>query len=694
MKKILIYFTYLTLLLISCSTKIDLIENGDVSNETEKWGLYVNSPGKGMMIAKNKEIIYFVDMMGTDKWHIQGHYAGLTFIKGVTYELSFDMASSMDRDAQIRIQLDSDPYTAYLEKDIKLTDKMTNYKFTFIMEEESDEYAKLCFNIGKFDGMPREPHEIRVDNLSIKVDANTIINAENNLNKPIIAINQLGYKPSSIKEVRISEKADEFTIKTLDTNETLFTGTFLEPIDDPASGEMVYVGDFTSFSQKGEFIIEVPNLGSSYPFEIQDNIYNDLYKSVEKMFYYQKCGVELTKDEAGVWAHDACHTAEATIYGTNKKLDVSGGWHDAGDYGRYTSPGIKAVADLFIASEYNKEILNITKHELDWLLKMQDNLSGGVYHKVTTKNFIGSVMPDKNSDELIISPISATATGAFAAIMAKTSRLYKDSDPIFSDKTLKASLLAWKWLELNQDVPGFTNPVGISTGEYGDSNDGDERFWAAIELFLTTKNLEFQDYAIKSYSETNWKGLSWADVGSYGIISYIFDSSKNKDSDFNELLTKSFLDRVKELSDSSLKDGYGISLGVNYQWGSNELVADNAMSLLLAYQLNKNQLYVNQAITHIHYLLGANSLGQSYISGFGENTINNPHHRPTNAAGEVVPGMLAGGPNKNLQDPLAKSKLEGMAPAKCFLDAEPSYSTNEITIYWNSPLYAALSALQ
>lgn len=694
MKKVLSLMLSIFFLLLSCTSSTELIENGKVTKETEKWGLFVNSPGKGMMIAKNEEIIYFVDMIGSDKWHLQGYYAGLTFIEDASYTLSFDMASSIPRDAQIRIQLDSSPYTGYLEKDIKLTEKMTNYKFDFVMEEESDNFAKLCFNIGKFDGMTREPHEIRVDNLSIKVNNKTLKVPEKKEAEPIIAINQLGYKPLSIKEVRINTEAKGFILKSADTGSILYTDVFTGPIDDPASGEMVYVGDFTNFTNTGSFIIEVPDIGESYTFEIQESIYDDLYKAVEKMFYYQKCGADLTKDKAGIWAHNACHTAEATIFGTTTKLDVTGGWHDAGDYGRYTSPGVKAVADLFIASEYNKDILNVTRYELDWLLKMQDIVSGGVYHKVTTKNFIGSVMPDKNLDELFISPISATATGAFAAIMAKTSRLYKETDPLFSENTLKASLKAWNWLEQNQNVPGFTNPKGISTGEYGDSIDGDERFWASIELFLTTGTMKFQDYAIKSYTEKNWKGLSWANVGSYGVISYIFDSSENKDANFNKLLTKSFLDRVKELSDSSLKDGYGISLGVNYEWGSNELVADNAMSLLLANKLNKNELYLDQAMTHIHYLLGANSLGQSYISGFGDNTIEHPHHRPTDATGEVVPGMLAGGPNKSLQDPLAKNKLIGMAPGKCFLDAQPSYSTNEITIYWNSPLYAALSALQ
>lgn len=673
---------------------IELIENGNVSNETTKWGLYINPPAKGSITAENEEIHYNIINRGTEKWHMQGYYAGLSIKEGLTYFLNVDMASSVPRTAQIRIQRDSSPYNAYLVEDIQLTTEMQHFSFQFVMEEKSDDFAKLCFNIGQFDAETIELHKIRVDNLSLKEDKSTMLETKEMQEQPIIAINQLGYLPESIKEVRISSKAERFVIKSVTAEEELFSGKFTGPIDDPASGDLVYKGDFSALKERGEYVIEIPSLGRSYPFKIAESVYSDLYSAVEKVFYYQQCGIELSKEEAGHWAHKACHTQEAIIYNTDNKMDVTGGWHDAGDYGRYVSPGAKTVADLFIAADYNKDILKVTKYELDWLLKMQDAKSGGVYHKVTTRRFIGSVMPDKNFDELVLSPISATATGTFAAILAKSARLYSTIDPAFSKDALSAALNAWDWLERNPNIPGFTNPESILTGEYDDNEDGDERFWAAVELYLTTGEDQFLQYSKASYNKNKWYGLTWANVGSYGVISYIFDDSTFKDLEFKNQLTKDLLATVESISKKSEADGYGISLGIEYIWGSNEVVADNAMLLLLANRIKENSLYKDQAMTHLHYLLGANSLGQSYISGFGGKTILNPHHRPTNATGEVVPGMLAGGPNKGLQDPLAESKLAGRAPAKCFIDAEPSYSTNEMTIYWNSPLYAILSALQ
>ena len=68
-------------------------------------------------------------------------------------------------------------------------------------------------------------------------------------------------------------------------------------------------------------------------------------------------------------------------------------------------PGAKAVADLLLAFEdYDKvfsdnvgipesgngtpDVLDEVRYELEWMFKMQDEQSGGVYHKVTGLNFM------------------------------------------------------------------------------------------------------------------------------------------------------------------------------------------------------------------------------------------------------------------------------------------------------------------
>ena len=59
-----------------------------------------------------------------------------------------------------------------------------------------------------------------------------------------------------------------------------------------------------------------------------------------------------------IFAHKECHNTMARIYGTDKYIDVSGGWHDAGDYGRYTVAAAKSVVDLMMAYECFPDVFN------------------------------------------------------------------------------------------------------------------------------------------------------------------------------------------------------------------------------------------------------------------------------------------------------------------------------------------------
>ena len=99
------------------------------------------------------------------------------------------------------------------------------------------------------------------------------------------------------------------------------------------------------------------------------------------------------------------------------------------------------------------------------------------------------------------------------------------------------------------------------------------------------------------------------------------------------------------------------------------------------------------AAEHLHYLLGRNALSQCYVTGFGRNPVFNPHHRPSEAANKALPGMVAGGPNQKLEDPYVQTLLRGFPPQKCYIDNAQSYSTNEVTIYWNTPMYLLMCLL-
>ena len=463
--------------------------------------------------------------------------------------------------------------------------------------------------------------------------------------------------------------------------------------------------------EEGTYRIEDAT-GASYEFKVGDKVYNDLLKDAFRFLYTQRCGIEIEEKYAGSYAHRACHTGEATIHGTNNKKKVTGGWHDAGDYGRYVVPGAVTVADLFLAYEDARslwdskwgdsmdipesgngipDILDEAKYELDWMLMMQDEVNGGVYHKITCREFPGFVMPEEETEELVLSPISNTATADFAAVMAKASVIYKDIEPEFAKDCLAAAKKAWKYLETAPVGQGFRNPDDIVTGEYPDMRDPDERYWAAVELYSATGDETYAKYYRSILDQYVKDGYGWADVSSYGNKAYLrMDKSKQEDK-YVKLISEHLKNRAQELTGFIDSDGYMCDLGEDYIWGSNMDVVNRARMILDSVAVNGGDK--NKAYQQLSYLLGANTLSQSFVTGYGTVSTEHPHHRVAIVKQYALPGMVAGGPNKNIEDPFAKSTLQGVSPAKCYVDNEQSYSTNEVTIYWNSPLIYLLSTM-
>ncbi len=233
----------------------------------------------------------------------------------------------------------------------------------------------------------------------------------------------------------------------------------------------------------------------------------------------------------------------------------------------------------------------------------------------------------------------------------------------------------------------FTNPEHILSGEYGDVTDIDERYWAAAELYRTTGEDKYhQDFLALFIKVEDKLTLGWSDVGGYGTLAYLY--SDHTDDKVYHALRSLWLDFAKELEQRSKGDGYGITLAIeDYKWGSTMILLNQCMHLIIANHLLGKAEYEDLITANWDYLFGMNPMDVSYVTGLGERHIMNPHHRPSAADGvmEPVPGLVSGGPCAGLYDEAAKELCQGMPPAKCFIDHVESYSTNEITIYWNSP---------
>lgn len=536
-----------------------------------------------------------------------------------------------------------------------------------------------------------------------------------------IKVDQAGYLPGALKIALVSAPAREFEVKHSSTGKTVFRGRLGEPVKDAESGDTLQAADFSKLTKAGRYYLEAPGVGRSWTFSIGNDAYSRPWYLAMRSYYAQRCGtaVDLGPEFPG-FRYDACHAVGAFHASSGKTGPAPSkkGWHDAGDYGRYiVNSGITtgtllwtyelyapkaAKVRLNIPETSNKtpDLLDEIRWNLEWMLTMQDT-DGGVWHKQTTEKFSGFVMPDKDTMPSVVIGVGqapwkgSCATADFAAVMAVAARVYKAHDPAFASDALKAAEGAWQWLEKNPNVL-FRNPAGVNTGAYGDRSCADERLWAAAELYRTTRGADYE----KAFAGA-WPALketirgegpqSWANVAPLGMWTYALAQGPG-----SEEITQLIIKAADQVARRSAANGYRIAMTAkDYVWGSNAVVANYAMQLLVANALRPDARYRDAALDHIHYLLGRNTHSLSFVSAVGENAMRHPHHRPSGADRNDAPwpGFLAGGPNARRQDEAMKKLPDGLAPAKMYLDGQASYATNEVAINWNAPLVFVLAAM-
>lgn len=552
-----------------------------------------------------------------------------------------------------------------------------------------------------------------------------------------VFVNQCGYLPGMRKKVTIrTDKPTAFSVHK-SSGEFVLGGTADKRVENASAGETDFIGDFSALTEPGRYYIMTENRSESDTFVIADHVYDHVLQKAFAFFYLQRCGCDLPEQAAGAYAHRACHTGSALVYGTKERREVSGGWHDAGDYGRYVGPGAMAVAQLLYAWERHPSLcgsylspapgapeaacsktaadspgadtarpgdadpqkrllpawLEELKYELDWMKKMQRE-DGALYHKASCRSFCGFIMPEEEQEEIVISPVSVTATGDFAAVCAMAVRFYENYLPAYAAELAEAAKRAYDAMKAMELPGGFKNPPEISTGEYGDGCDRDERYWAAAELYKTFGDAKYREDFERLAAEKIYLGYGWADMGSYGNLAYL-STDRPVDEALKSAVQKEMLSRADTLLKVVSADGYGTSLTEKeYVWGSNMNLANNGLHLFDAWKLTGDRKYLDAASEQLHCLLGRNPMGLCYVTGCGSDAIRHPHHRPSGFQGKAMPGMLSGGPCSWLADETVKGVFTTpVPPAKCLCDMTGSYSTNEVTIYWNSAFLQLLASV-
>ena len=556
-----------------------------------------------------------------------------------------------------------------------------------------------------------------------------------------IRLNQIGFYPEATKvAVVVGENTGgKFYVKTPDRTKTVYTGQLSATKPGEFSKKPSRIADFSAFTKTGSYVVDIPGVGYSFAFDIKKDIHQAVATASLKGFYYQRMSTDLPEKYAGKWHRAAGHAnSRALVHAsaaspqrpTGTVISSIRGWFDAGDYNKYIVNSGITMGTLLSAYEdfpaYFKnqntnipesgnnvpDILDETLWNLRWMLTMQDPNDGGVYHKLTNPAFDGMIMPNEATKDRYVVQKGTAAALDFAAVMAQASRIYKNFDkdfPGLADSCSAAAIRAWDWAQKNPKVVYDQNAINkefdpdITTGAYGDQEFKDEFIWAAAELYVTTKQDKYYT-AVNLYPDNNMPLPSWAQVrllGYYTLLRFSDNLTPTGKKDLPELknrLTSFADDLIAGVNERTYRTVMGKTES-DYIWGSSSVAANQGIALIQAYKITGNSKYLIGALSNLDYLLGRNATGYSFLTGYGEKSTANPHHRVSVADGitEPVPGLLSGGTNARASQQDKCQGYTATSPDEVYLDDNCSYASNEIAINWNSPfvyLASALEALQ
>lgn len=704
---------------------------------------------------------------GEDRWDCQFRHRGLTIESGKHYTVSFDITASKDCTYYTKIgdlaepfaedwhgEPDDSQHEAYWNVQPLTANKTVTVNGSFTATRTAE--VEWAFHIGG-DSVPAGT-VFTFDNMSlICTDSDTYDYVKpETWNRAGILTNQVNYFPQLEKKATLlSDQTSSVSFSLLDeSGKTVFTGDSSVLGEDADSGDSVHVLDFSKFQEPGTYTLEADGQ-KSRSFSIGGTAYYSgmLYDALN-YFYQNRSGIAIesqfiTSGDSTSLARAAGHsndTARITtdwddLNSNGGTQDVTGGWYDAGDHGKYVVNGgislwmmqnqyehakqkgdTSAYEDGTMSIPENNngypDLLDEARWEMEWMLKMivQDGeYADMAYHKVHDIKWTALGMtPADDTLERILKPPTTCATLNLAACAAQASRLWRDLDSDFSKQCLDAAEAAYAAAKKHPDLYAPIDQ-SIGGGPYGDDDATDEFYWAAAELYLTTGDSSYQ----KDMKASDWyldvpttlKGgesvdtvasFDWEHTAALGSISLsLYPDQLGKDA---EKLSDAFSEAADTYLQLEDEQGYGQPYAAStisssdsdngYVWGSNSFVIDNAIILAYAYDLTDNTDYLNGAATAMDYLLGRNPVDYSYVTGYGTHAVQYPHHRFwAHQLSESFPmapsGVLVGGPNSGIEDPWVQGsgwKKGEIPPAKCYLDHIEAWSVNECTINWNEPL--------
>ena len=537
-------------------------------------------------------------------------------------------------------------------------------------------------------GPPGTTGWIEVDDIEFYGKGEAVTKApEANPIRPEPKVNQLGYGPGAPQEFTVTSGPDIHigtTFLILDeTGKQVFNGKIRGPLfDDQAStGEKVFRTDFGPIQTPGRYRVEAAGKTSAF-FPVAQDPYRTLFTDALRCFTLIRCGAAVDDAATGI-RHPACHLGDAKFRDDPaKSADLAGGWHNAGDFGKWTHEAAISCAWMMWLEELRagKEptrapLLAEARWGLEWMLKMQRK-DGSVWHKVDTEpNFCFGTSPDLDPYDRFAAGAGSLDAAVFIGATAQASRVFRAVDPAFADRCAQAAKRSWAWLESHPQV-------AQTDIYYKDPDPSQEKFWALGEMARLTGDKELAERYAQDARAVPLRPVSWMQPQFFGYLAHWTDPKVSAGERADGLSTLGAMCDADVAA--SKANGYGVALApADYCWESNENLLHRTAVLLVADRLTGDEAYRDAALRQMDYLLGLNSLAFSFVAGEGDRSVKHSYHWTTAALGKLMPGWAAGGPNRYPEgaDPLlTECQKRGTPPAKCYVDAggpNGSWASNE-----------------
>ncbi|MGB8375760.1 MAG: glycoside hydrolase family 9 protein, partial [Salegentibacter sp.] len=508
-----------------------------------------------------------------------------------------------------------------------------------------------------------------------------------------IRLNQAGYlqEDAKIAIAFSNEEADrKFSLINAADGREVFRGNS-QKITNKGWGNFsnYYRLDFSEVEKEGRYYLKFGDtlsaefgIGRAFAY---DHYQEDLLGFMRQ----QRCGYNPFLDMV-------CHQRDGrSMYGPmpdSTFVDLTGGWHDAGDQLKYLITSSNATAKMLKAYELQPDkftdkvdalghprpngipdVLDEAKWGLDWIHKMHHG-KNGLFHQVADdRDHIGMKLPDQDSADYGWGPGSyrvayfatgkpqglreykskatgiANLAGRSAAAMAIAARIWKEDlhDPVFAEKCRIASEELYSMGKANE---GYQQ--GNSYGapyRYNEDTWADDMEWAAAEMYANTKDQKYLKDA-KHYAEmansVSWMGKETAEhyrfypffnIGHFVLYPFV-------DKAFQKKLAGYYEKGIEECSKAAETNPFQI--GVPFIWCSNNLTVNLISQLILYEKMTGNHQYHQFMLAQRDWLLGRNPWGTSMFMNLprkGE-FPESVHTSVYVMTGKEVPGGLVDGP--------------------------------------------------